>query len=196
MPTPPRLAVAAAIGVALLLTAGACGSAPAPAPTPDQTVSAPEPSDTPEPEPIALDCETLIGAETVEALETSGQSLTPQAEFHQKVLDEAPANESIEEPSLALFVTNDGVVCQWGSGVNATELYGFSPLAAPDAAEQQSRLTARSYTSTAYAGGGMLFTDPLQEERLDHFYLFVDGYWYMASDEERIAQMVATFPAA
>ena len=194
MPRSPRSAALAALGVTLLLTAGACSSTPTPTPEPTQTVTVPEPSATPEPEPIALDCETLIGDAAVAELTGSGQDLTPQAEFHQKVLDEAPANESIKAPTLALFVNNDGVVCQWGSGVNATELYGFSPIDAPDAAEQQSRLTARGYTSSSFAGGGMLFTDPLQEERIDHFYLFVDGYWYMATDEARIATMVTTFP--
>lgn len=194
MPTSARSTIAAALGVALLLTAGACASAPTPAPTPEPTqmVTAPEPSATPE--PIALDCETLIGQEAVAELTGAGEELTPQAEFHQKVLDEAPANESIKEPTLALFVNNDGVVCQWGTGLHATELYGFSPIDAPDAAEQQSRLAARGYTSSSFAGGGMLFTDPLQEERIDHFYLFIDGYWYMATDEARIATMVTTFP--
>ena len=192
MPTSARSTIAAALGVALLLTAGACGSTPTPTPEPTQTVTAPEPSATPE--PIALDCESLIGDAVVAELTGSGQELTPQAEFHQKVLDEAAANESIKEPTLALFVNNDGVVCQWGTGLNATELYGFSPIDAPDAAEQQSRLATRGYTSSSFAGGGMLFTDPLQEERLDHFYLFIDGYWYMASDEARIATMVTTFP--
>lgn len=192
MPTSPRPAVIAALGVTLLLTAGACGSTPAPSPEPTQTVTAPEPSATPE--PIALDCETLIGDAAVAELTGSGQVLTPQAEFHQKVLDEAPMNESIGEPVTALFVANDGVVCQWGSGVNATELYGFSPITAPDAAEQQTRLAALGYTSSGFAGGGTLFSDPMQEERIDHFYVFIDGYWYMATVEARLAQMVTTFP--
>ncbi|MGV8884157.1 MAG: hypothetical protein ACOH1T_01030 [Microbacteriaceae bacterium] len=195
----PHPAVCAATAIALLLTASACAQT-APATTPGPTESATLAPTTPEPTPttlseaLALSCESLIGDAIVAELTASSQTMTPQAQFHQKVLDEASSNDPAGEPSHALFVHNGGVVCQWGAGLRAFELYGYSPIDATDAATQQSLLLAKGFTSSAFSPGGMLFSDPGTDERLDHFYLFTDGHWYMSTDRSHLVQMSANFP--
>lgn len=176
----------------LFLVAGTTGCA-TPATVPPTTPASPTPptaTSAPSPTPSAAagaTCENLLNPETLAALLSSGQSLTPPADFG--------ARMQAEGHVIGMFADNGGVVCQWSpaGSLEANEVYGFSRISAAQAAAQQARLAGEGLTTSTHNGGTIL-SDLTGNENVIFEYLFIDGYWFCAINVARLSEIVANAP--
>ncbi|GAA3885445.1 hypothetical protein GCM10022381_29420 [Leifsonia kafniensis] len=100
-----------------------------------------------------------------------------------------------EGSTLALFVDNGGVLCPVTNGMRVSEMYGFSPIDAEQAAAQKAELVADGFTASP-SGDGELYSDTADREGAIFVYLFTDGHWYAAYDTVRLDEIVANSPLA
>ena len=173
--------VVPATTVLLLLALAGC-SAPVPEATP---VAEPAPTATATPEPTATPapaaaptCESVLDPASVEAFTAQDYELSDDF-----------AERSIEEgwPEAA-FVTNGGLLCQWGyPNSDASEYYGLSSLPAQNAATIEARLTAEGFVAEAH-GDGELYVGPPTEGIHIH-YFFAGDHWFVGFSPSRVDEI-------
>ena len=187
-----RRYLAAAAGSILLAVLAGCSSAPettTPTDVPVQS-AAPVPTATTEEEnaddgvfePEDYTCETLLPAGMLtefQSLEDDGFVL--QADFEERVRNYGGA--------LVKFADFDGILCQWAypSGTEPFD-YAYSPITESDAAAQRAQLVDGGYVEEE-TERGTLVVNP-DTANFPDAYLFIDGYWFYASEREPLELMV------
>jgi len=86
------------------------------------------------------------------------------------------------------FVTNAGILCQWGvPSSDESEYYGLSEITPELAAQETARLSAEGFTREPHTAG-QLFVGPPTESFREH-YLFAGDHWFVAFSTERIDEI-------
>ena len=167
------LAVAAALGLA------ACAPSPADSGEPSPSASPPSSTSTPTATPVALGCDTLLDQASVDDFTAREYQLSD--DFAQRAVDQGWPE--------AAFVTNGGLLCQWGyPQSDATEYYGLSELSADNTTTIEARLVSEGFTAEPH-GNGELFVGPKSDDRPQLFYLFAGDHWYIGFSATRIDEI-------
>lgn len=120
-------------------------------------------------------------------MSAGGASLLPSAEFLAKV-----AAEGRPGP-YALFAANGGVVCAWSQGQEVFDVYGYTPLAAGQAAEMGSLIAdSDPYAVSDYAGG-TLYSTQMDGNPFAYFLVTAEAT-YLASTMDALDEVIATAP--
>lgn len=186
-----RLAAVLSLSLGLSLALASC-TPPAPEPTPTVAETAtPTPTPTPAPlppvEPFAIACDTIVPAARFATLTSTSGTLTSAADFIAKVRSEVATSPYI------LMDDNGGVTCAWG-GLEVVFVYGYAPLNPGQASEADALILAGDpYTTSAYAGGGTLYTSAMDGNPFTYF-LVTDTDMYLATTTEVLDELVATVP--
>jgi hypothetical protein len=172
-----------AIVVVLALGLAGCTAVPdmtaTPAPTTAPTVAA-TPAPTRPPAETVADptCTTLLDTASIDRFAAHGYELSD--DFEQRAAEEG-------WPLLA-FVTNGGLLCQWGyPQSDASEFYGLSEITAEQQAAEIQRLTGEGYSRQPH-GDGELFVGPSIEGINEH-YFFADAHWFVGFSPARIDEI-------
>lgn len=144
----------------------------------------------PAPPALATDCSALVDAASIAAIQGSGFDI-PNAADITAYVDKTRGEGS----PLALFVDGGGLLCPVTNGTRVSELFGFSPITAADAATQKARLLAEGLTLSAHLGGE-LYSDTSGQDGVVFEYLFAGGYWFCGVDVARLDEVVANSGAA
>ena len=175
------LLVPLALIAALALTACASGtpsSKPTSVPTAAST-DAPPSTPTPTPTPTFINhkytCESILPPATLVVFKSKAKDgFTLQKDYVQRVHN--------FDPNLSLFDDYHGILCQWAypSATKSVD-YGFSPITAQQATDEQTMLTKNGYVGSN-KDNGTVFEN---EDKADFpdTYLFIDGFWFYASDQ-------------
>lgn len=165
------LAVAASLGLA------ACAQSPADSAGPSASPTSPSP--TPTATPVALGCDTLLDQASID--DFTGREYRLSDDFAQRAVDQG-------RPEAA-FVTNGGLLCQWGyPQSDATEYYGLSELSADNTATIEARLVSEGFVAEPH-GDGDLYVGPKSDDRPQLFYLFAGDHWYIGFSAARIDEI-------
>lgn len=167
------LAVAAALGLAACAPAPADTSEPSPSASP--TPSTPTPTAT----PVALGCDTVLDQASIDDFTAREYQLSD--DFAQRAVDQGWPE--------AAFVTNGGLLCQWGyPQSDATEYYGLSELSTENTTTIEARLVSEGFTAEPH-GDGELYVGPLSDEAPQLFYFFAGDHWYTGFSAARIDEI-------
>jgi hypothetical protein len=175
-----RPLTASLLVVALVGGLAACAPG-APMPTQAPTVKA---ESTPTPQPVEtqtpITCETLVPDVSREGMEAAGWSL----------FDGYVEKMRSEESSILAFADYGGGLCLWGPPNGHGMIFAASAIDATQEAAQRARLEAEGFTKSEHNGADLY-------ERSDEIggvyaYLFVEGYWFLASSVEEVDRVRQT----
>ena len=177
-----RLRLADATALALVAALGLGGCAPTSphlsvttTPTPAASASAPETGSTAEP----ATCDTLLDQVSIDAF--AAEQYEPSDDFAQRAVEQGWPE--------AAFVTNGGLLCQWGyPQSDASEYFGLSPLPAQNAATIAARLVAEGFALHPHADGD-LYAGPVSDGRPQLFYFFAADHWFVGFSVARIDEI-------
>jgi hypothetical protein len=186
-----RRHLAAAAGVLLIASLTGCAqqaATPQVTPTPTTTTSA-TPRATPTAESTEpafdfenYDCETLLPPATLAVFQSkASEGFTLQADFTDRVQNFGS--------NLVGFLDNDGIVCEWAypSGSVPAD-YAFSPISADDADDQMASLIDGGFVASEVDNGTLVVNEDVAD--FPDSYLFADGYWFYASEQDLLDLIV------
>jgi hypothetical protein len=169
----------ALIAAAALTGCGSGGPTPKPTSVPSSTNAGGGPSTpTPTPTPTFIEenysCESILPPATLVVFKSKAKDgFALQKDYVQRVHN--------FDPNLSLFDDYHGILCQWAyPGATRSVDYGFSPITAQQATDEQATLTKNGYAGTA-KDNGTVFANADKTDFPDT-YLFIDGFWFYASD--------------
>lgn len=169
-----------------LLVVGLAACAPASSdtrasqtPTATATASASaDPSRPSAPAAVVLTCENVLDPASVSAFAAEG--FTQTHDFAQRSIDEGWPE--------AAFVTNGGLLCQWGyPNSDASEYYGLSEISAEHTATITARLVAEGFTREPHSDGEMFVSPPTEGVNIHYF--FADEHWFVGFSPERVDEI-------
>ena len=180
----PRISTAVTAALLLVLALSGCSGAPSAVgtPSPRSTESATEPSaepttaPTPEATKAAPTCETLISPGTVEALTEAGWTA------------------GVKEFYVGGVPLTDGLLCFWADYTVASDhgqLFGWSEISAPDAAQAQAALLADGWQREDGPEGVYITEDArhalgADDDGYGMTYLFGDGWVKFADTKQSL----------
>jgi len=167
-----RVLITGLLAITIAGSVAACApDEPAPAPSP--TVEA---ESTPSPQPIEtqapITCENLVPAVSRERMEADGASL---------IVGYVEKMRSEDNPIVA-FADYGGGLCLWGPPNGHGVIYAASTIDEVQEATQRARLDAEGFISSPHNGADLY--ERSDETGGTYAYLFVDGYWILASSVE------------
>ena len=140
-------------------------------------------SATPEPTPIDVaepaDCSNVLDAASIAAFESQEYRISD--DFAERAVEQG-------WPTAA-FVTNDGLLCQWGyPQSDASEYFGLSEITPEQKATEIARLVAEGYTVAPHADGELYVAPPV-EGGITVTYLFAGEHWFVGFSAARIDEI-------
>jgi len=100
------------------------------------------------------------------------------------------AERAVEQDwPIAAFVTNGGLLCQWGyPQSDASEYFGLSKITPEQKAAEIARLVAEGYSVEPHVDGELYVGPPLEGDINDN-YLFAGGHWFVGFSTARIDEI-------
>jgi hypothetical protein len=145
-------------------------------PSSTNTAAAPStPTPTPTPTFVADDytCQSILPPATLAVFKgKQSAGFTLQKDYVERVHN--------FDATLALFDDYKGILCQWAyPGATKSVDYGFSAISVTQAKTVQATLTRNGYSPEG-KDNGIVYTNADPTDFPDN-YLFIDGYWFYAS---------------
>jgi hypothetical protein len=175
---PVLLCLAAA---SILLLSGCAQKSPSASasPTPPSASAVPGAPSTPTPVPTPTfvpakyTCNSILPPATLAVFQSRKKDgFTPQLDYVQRVHN--------FDPNLSLFDDYGGILCQWAYPNASKQVdYGFSSITAAQATTEQAYLQKNGYTPTQKDNGTVYANADIAD--FPDTYLFIDGYWFYAS---------------
>jgi len=138
---------------------------------------------TPDPAPTAVanpaDCTNVLDDASIATFES--QEYVLSADFAERAID--------QNWPLAAFVTNGGLLCQWGyPQSDGSEYFGLSEITPDQKTAEVARLEAEGYSLEPHADGE-LYVGPPIEGGINDNYLFAGGHWFVGFSTARIDEI-------
>lgn len=182
-------ATALVVVISVATLAGCAAKTPTAGSTDTPTASgtaAPPSTPTPTPTPTFVaqkyTCQNILPPATLAVFtDKAADGFTLQKDYAQRVHN--------FDATLSLFDDYRGILCQWAyEGATKSVDYGFSPITADQAKAVQSTLVKNGYAPTAKDNGIVYVNaDPAN---FPDTYLFIDGYWFYASQSSLLDLIV------